>query len=245
MAEHSAEEERLLELMRQLTARRGYIDGSERFPRKLDVADARTIAADIHRSVDNGTAKRAELAAEQGHPVACRAGCSACCRQLVMIWAAEAELIAAWLDEPAQEATRLAFLEAYPRWRDDSAAAIKLVLERTAANDAKGQFAALVDHWRKGVMCAFNHDGTCSIYPVRPSLCRHAHALDTSERCVPDETTGSAAMSLQFVPLEQFMKKTKELSMAMHHALGRPRKRSEPLCTAVYQRLRKPARSPG
>ena len=34
---------------------------------------------------------------------------------------------------------------------------------------------------QRRAMCAFNHEGACSIYPVRPAVCRKAHALDTSE----------------------------------------------------------------
>ncbi|MBK7536128.1 MAG: SEC-C domain-containing protein [Myxococcales bacterium] len=33
-------------------------------------------------------------------------------------------------------------------------------------------------------MCPFNTDeGTCSVYPVRPGVCRTTHALDTNEKC--------------------------------------------------------------
>ncbi len=242
---HTADEQRLLELMAELTSRREYVAGTEPFPRTIDLADARTIAADVHAAIDQGTAKRAELAAAQGHPVACHAGCASCCDQLVMIWAAEAELVAEWLRAPERGEILRAFLEAYPAWLERSAAAIAHVQERTAALDAKGQLAALVGHWRLRVPCAFLRDGLCSIYEVRPGVCRNCHAVDTSERCHPAEDTGSQARSLYFQPLEAFIRRTRELSMAMHHALGGARHTTEALCTAVYERLRTPAPPPG
>jgi Fe-S-cluster containining protein len=238
LVSHTADEQRLLALMAELISRREYVTGEAAFPRALAVEDARAISADIHQAIDLGSRKRAELAAAQGHPIACRAGCSACCEQLVMIWAPEAELVAAWLAEPEQAAVKEAFLEAYPRWRDESAAAIALVEERTAARDAKGQLGALVAHWRQRIRCAFNRDGLCTIYPVRPAVCRNCHALDTSDRCHPADATGTAATSLHFKPLEDFLRRARALSMAMHHALGRPRGQTEALCTAVYERLR-------
>jgi Fe-S-cluster containining protein len=223
--------------MAELASRREYATGEVPFPGTLTAADACTIAADVQRAVDLGAAKRAELAAAQGHPVACKAGCSACCEQLVLIWAAEAELVAAWLQEPEHAAARQAFVAAYPAWLERSAAAIGAVEERTEAGDGPGLLATLVAHWRERILCAFNQGGLCTIYEVRPSVCRNCHALDTSARCHPADTTGTAATSLHFKPLEDFIRRTRELSMAMHHALGAPRGRTEALCRAVFDRL--------
>lgn len=243
---HTAEQERLLALMAELTSRKEYATGLEPFPRPLAVADARTIAADIQQTMDLAAEKRAEVAAAQGHPVACRAGCAACCDQLVMIWAAEAELVAEWLDRPENAAIREAFVARYPAWREASAGAIAQVGELTAKGDHKGQYAALMDHWSRKIPCAFlAPDGRCSIYPVRPSVCRNAHALDTAEWCHPADSEGPAAISLHFQPLEDFIRKARVLSMAMHNALGRPARQLEPLPSAVHDRLRRPVPPPG
>ena len=43
---------------------------------------------------------------------------------------------------------------------------------------------AHVQAWRMGVLCAFNRDGACLIYGVRPSNCRTAHALDQQRHFV-------------------------------------------------------------
>jgi Fe-S-cluster containining protein len=49
--------------------------------------------------------------------------------------------------------------------------------------------AAHIAEWRKSVLCAFNRGGECSIYPVRPTICRSAHAVDTAAYC-----TGAAEL---------------------------------------------------
>ena len=226
--------------MQALVSRRGYVEGDERFPGEVTRADATAIAADVQRALDLAAEQRDQVARRQGTPVACGPGCNACCEQLVMIWVGEAELIADWLDEPAQAEVKRAFLEAYPRWLEASAAAIARVLELTAAGDARGQLAALIDHWRQRVLCAFNAGGMCSVYPVRPALCRNAHALVTPANCHPDDQTGSAAVSLHFAPLDEFIRKTRALSMAVHHARGGDRRAPEPLPTAVFRRLARP-----
>jgi Fe-S-cluster containining protein len=234
---HTPEEEHLLVLMAELTSRREYITGEVDFPRPLPRADAVAIAEDVQAAVDQGTAVRAEIIAQKGDVIACHAGCSACCEQLVMIYAGEAELIAEWLRAPEQADIKRAFLDAYPQWWERLGDSIDNIIALTDARDSARQFAALVAHWRRRVLCAFNRDGLCTIYPVRPVLCRSYHALDTSENCRPSDDTGSAATHMYFKPLEEFLDKTRSLSMAVHHALGGPKGRPEPLCKAVHDRL--------
>jgi Fe-S-cluster containining protein len=237
MPSHTPEEERLLVLIAELTSRPGYIHGDLPFPRPVSRADAIAIADDVQRAVDMGTSLRAEVVAKQGEIIACRAGCSACCEQLVMIWAGEAELIADWLRAPENADIRQKFVDAYASWRDALGDSIDRIIAFTDAGDTKEQFAALVAHWRRHVVCAFNRDGLCTIYPVRPVLCRSYHALDTSDNCRPADDTGSAATHMYFKPLEEFLDKTRSLAMAVHHAVGGPKGRPEPLCTAVHDRL--------
>jgi hypothetical protein len=233
----SAAERRMLALLDELMADPGYVDGDVPFRGTLRVDDARTIAADVHEAIDQATEKRAELIVQQGHTVACHPGCNSCCEQLVMIWAAEAELIAEWLRDPAHAAARARFLAAYPRWREGVGDGIERVHASRKTGEERPQLAALMNEWRKRVLCAFNHDGKCDIYPVRPALCRSAHAVDRSDLCHPAHETGSVATSMTFVPLEEFLKKTRRLAISMHHALGAERHKPEAVCEAVYRRL--------
>src|SRR5262249_53175458 len=190
---HTPEEENLLVLMAELVSRREYITGDLPFPRPVAREDAVAIAADVQAACDYGVDMRAEVCRQQGEVIACRAGCNACCEQLVMIYAAEAELIADWLRAPERAEILRNFLAAYPSWIEGLGVSRAEGIAGTEARDAAGQFAACVAHWRRHVMCAFNRDGLCTIYPVRPVLCRSYHALDTSENCVPSDEGGSAA----------------------------------------------------
>jgi hypothetical protein len=235
------DDDRLYALMQALVSRPEYASGAAPFPEPLAAADAAAIAADLQRAVDLAAEARARLAAAQGSPVACRAGCTACCEQLVMVWGAEVELVAAWLSEPEQAEARAAFLAAFPRWREATGDSIDRVQARTAARDGRGQLAELVAHWRRRVMCAFNRDGLCTIYEVRPVVCRNCHALDTADNCHPADKTGTAATSLRVEQIEAFLKKARGLSMAMHHALGGRRGTTVALCQAVYDKLTAPA----
>lgn len=232
------EQRRVYALLDELTADPGYVDGAVPFRGQLTVEDARFIAADIHVAVDQGTDQRDALIVRAGSRVACYAGCNSCCAQVVMIWSAEAELIAEWLRAPAQTAIREAFLAAYPAYRDAIGDSVERIRAGRASGDPKNQLKALMLAWRKGVLCAFNVDGKCAIYPVRPALCRHAHAVDRSDLCRPsDDDQSTPATSMSYVPLEEFMKKVHQLANVMHHALGEPRKRQEGVCEAVYRRL--------
>ena len=94
---------------------------------------------------------------------------------------------------------------------------------------------AHVEGWKKGVLCAFNRDGDCTIYPVRPIACRGGHALTTSEYCSGAATRPAARAT--FVPLDQFISRTRKLLAATHNAMGAPRGRVEALCDVVHDTL--------
>jgi Fe-S-cluster containining protein len=88
-------------------------------------------------------------------PYACRAGCSACCHQVVLCTAPEALLIASRLREildPAALATSLARLD---------------------AQSLAGAGVGFLDYSRARIPCAFlDGSGACSIYEFRPMACR-------------------------------------------------------------------------
>lgn len=228
------DEERLLHLMRALASKPGYASGAERFPERVAPEDAAAIAADLLVAVDRGVEMREAQVAAEGAEIACRPGCHACCEQLVGVWAGEAELVAAWLEEPDHGAERAHFLAAYPDWWTRSREGIADVGAQT---ETHGQARALAAHWQRHVLCAFNRDGLCTIYPVRPGVCRTCHALGTSDDCVPDEETISHAEVMHFVPLERLLEKARTLSRAVHLALGGERDRALVLCEAVAARL--------
>ncbi len=230
------EAQRIGQLMEELLSNPGYIDGRRRFPRTLTVGDAIEITGALHEQVDRGCDSRAESARGRGLKIACEPGCNACCEQPVTVFLPEAARIGAWLRRPENAAALQAFLDAYPRWREQAGDGF----DRIAAarpGDQDEQLAAHLAQWRKKVMCAFNRDGLCSIYPVRPVLCRGCHALDTNERCKAENYAGELPRAHRYPPLERYIEYVQRLDRAMHHALGGEKNRKRALCQAVFEVL--------
>ncbi len=105
----------------------------------------------------------------QGKSVSCRAGCGACCRQLVPISAPEAralgDLVSA-MPEPRQTQVRQRFADALAALGTDG-----LIERHTQPGD--GSVTALgMDYFRAGIACPFLEDDACSIHPDRPLSCR-------------------------------------------------------------------------
>jgi hypothetical protein len=225
---------RLARLVEQLASDARYASGNKRFPGRVTRGDAAAIAAALAEEVDAGTAARAEAARAQGYRIACESGCNACCEVLVLVYEPEAVAIARWLRQPENAEARGAFLAAFDAWR----ARVGDLPERLTALFVKGDTAAFdalgVDAWRARVLCAFNRDGRCAIYPVRPLGCRNAHALDTNQRCVADQAPAAA---LAFVPLDDLMKSATRLLRAAHNAMTDRRHAIESVCVAVHRLL--------
>ncbi len=121
-----------------------------------------------------------EKAAASGRTVSCRAGCGACCRQVVPISEPEARDLARVVD--AMPAGR----QAHVRARFDAALA---QLEPTGlldrAQDLKPEeIAAFGLEWfAQAVACPFLEDEACSIHPDRPLACRQYLVTSPAENC--------------------------------------------------------------
>ena len=197
-------------------------------------AEAAALARALHEEMDAGVAARERAIAGSGHTLACARGCSACCEIVLMSYETEALAVARWLARPEQHAARAHFAAAYPRWRDAVGDLADRARDSAARGDAEGVGAAASEAALRHVLCAFNRDGACTVYEVRPNVCRGCHALDTAEHC----TAGGAERPtvMEFPPLDEFMAKTRPLHMAAHAAL-RGGAAPEPLCDAVHRLL--------
>jgi Fe-S-cluster containining protein len=225
---------RLDQLVGELASNPGYATGEARFPRRVSLDEAAGIAGKLQDEVDRGVEQRAAMIAARGWQLACKRGCNNCCEEPIMIFRPEAARVARWLDRPENAEVRAAFRAAYPAWRDrqgDTPAR----LSATFANHPARYVEAHKQAWARRILCAFNVDGACSIYPVRPIVCRLGHALDTSEHCHGGAT--QPAHRATFVPLDQFVARTRKLLAAAHNAARGPRARVEALCTAVHELL--------
>jgi Fe-S-cluster containining protein len=125
------------------------------------------------------------LVEAEGLKVSCRAGCGACCRQLVAVSIFEAEALAEWirtLPQEQQDALERRFDAALIALRD------KGLLERLDPDtwgEGSGEMTELaVDYLFARVACPFLVDESCSIHPIRPLICREYLVTSPAEFCV-------------------------------------------------------------
>lgn len=115
----------------------------------------------------------AEEAVTNGTPISCRAGCGACCRQLVPVSLFEAEALSEWLRSlPAEQRQPIEarFHHALEQLRD--AGIIEKILDTRWMNEEKLATQLAIDYFHAHVACPFLVDESCSIHPIRPLSCR-------------------------------------------------------------------------
>lgn len=192
-------------------------------------SDAAGLIGIMHAQLDDAISRRD---AAVGNRMACTKGCNACCRFAVVVTEGEAIAVAEYLSRPENADARARFEGAYPAWR----AALGDLVDRTAeARSGPEAYQWTLAVRRSLAMCAFNHDGLCSIYPVRPSLCRKAHALDSKTAC--ENAVDDAQIAyFEHPETEQIYEDQTPMRTAIHSAL-RPRHHFELLCESVHRLL--------
>ena len=177
------------------------------------------LLAEIDRLVE------AHLAAVPREPVACRAGCPACCVIQVAVLSPETAAIAAYLEKSLDPTAlsawtaRLGELADRLRWVDEE------------------------ERLRLQIPCPFlDARGYCSIHPVRPLMCRSITSTDPGQcrraltACDPDEAEPVTMNLVQrFLYVEAFTtlgaalarqgadSRSRELVHAVHSALTSPK----------------------
>jgi Fe-S-cluster containining protein len=122
-------------------------------------------------------------AESQGRSISCRAGCGACCRQLVPIGAAEARGFAELVDSmpgPRRAQLRRRFDEALGRLDE---AGVLADLHRRDAWEADDRRRVGLAYFDAGVACPFLEAESCSIHPDRPIACREYLVSSPAENC--------------------------------------------------------------
>jgi REP element-mobilizing transposase RayT/Fe-S-cluster containining protein len=126
------------------------------------------------------------LVESEGESVSCKAGCGACCRQLVPVSETEArhlsDLVEA-MPEPRRAVVRERFTQAK---RELAAAGLLSKLEKP--NEHTRDTALGMDYFRAGVPCPFLEDESCSIHPDRPLVCREYLVTSPAEHCANPDT---------------------------------------------------------
>jgi len=121
-------------------------------------------------------------AGHQGRSISCRAGCGACCRQLIPLSPPEVFYLGQVVAASAPERRA--------RWRDGfdgvvHAARTSGLGERLSdprLSPEEGMSIA-AEWFGMGVPCPFLEDESCGIHPVRPVVCREYNVTSPAEWC--------------------------------------------------------------
>ncbi len=157
---------------------------------------------------DNVVATAAARTAAAGRAVTCRAGCGACCRQIVPVSPSEARALAALVAAFPDE--RRGAVEA--RFAAARAAGQALLADRLARGSAA--LAGIDLAWfALGIPCPFLEAESCSVYADRPLICREFLATSPPIECsdpggdrivaVPGTTSVSRALDAVDTSLER------------------------------------------
>jgi Fe-S-cluster containining protein len=124
---------------------------------------------------------------EAGHPVSCKAGCGACCRQLVPISIFEAEALADWIHSQPETAQQQLANRFHQTLLALSASGIldRLVNmgQEDWRNDTEVNQQMCIDYLYQRIPCPFLVDESCSIHPIRPLICREYLVTSPAANC--------------------------------------------------------------
>jgi Fe-S-cluster containining protein len=132
------------------------------------------------------TEKGVQIAASFNQKVSCQAGCGVCCRQMVPLSPPEAAIIADVVDRlPKKRKKKVVrnFSDAVEKISEAGLLETLLDMYRTKT-DKQEVLENNKKYFNLSIYCPFLVDGSCSIYPHRPSRCREFSVLSPAEYCV-------------------------------------------------------------
>jgi Fe-S-cluster containining protein len=143
------------------------------------------------RQISNGFVGAAEeQVALAGKSISCKAGCGACCRQLVPVSEAEAfelnELVES-MPEHRREMIRQRFADGLIRLRSDG---YFERLEAASQSSDEAYVCTVKEYFEYGIACPFLEYESCSIHEHRPVTCREYLVTSPPELCARAEGTG-------------------------------------------------------
>jgi Fe-S-cluster containining protein len=118
-----------------------------------------------------------------GQKVSCKAGCGACCRQVVPITEMEARLLrdlVEALPEPRRSTILARFADARRRLQEGGLLAKLDQPDQLGEEDLR---AFGLEYFALGIPCPFLEDESCSIHPDRPLACREYLVTSPAENC--------------------------------------------------------------
>lgn len=163
----------------------------------------------------------------------CSAGCDACCYQMVSIHTWEEELVGGYIEHTMNAKIRAKVRsQLVDWWRTFQAILPRSVDRQNPLTQVELQAIALYMIQQR-VMCPFLVDHRCSIYPVRPAICRAHVVASEPELCATEpgrvgEFVGAKHLMETFgpeskhLPVDRYVHAMKPLAFAMTGALKVP-----------------------
>lgn len=152
----------------------------------------------VIQNIENAIVARiGEEAVQNGTPISCRAGCGACCRQMVPVSFFEAEALAQWfetLPEPRRVELEGRFRRALLALCD--AGVIEKLVGDSWTLDENTATQMAIDYFHAGVACPFLEDESCSIHPIRPLICREYLVTSPPDLCKDPSVNQVAGVKL-------------------------------------------------
>jgi Fe-S-cluster containining protein len=133
-----------------------------------------------------------------GKGVSCRAGCGACCRQLVPIAEVEARQLCD-LVQAMPEPRRTTILERFASARDrlrEAGHLERLLHPESFPSSAVKDYG--LEYFQLGIACPFLEAESCSIHPDRPLVCREYLVTSPAENCAAPWTSHIEKVGLPF-----------------------------------------------
>jgi Fe-S-cluster containining protein len=148
-----------------------------------------------------------QIVQSEGRQISCKAGCGACCRQMVPLSIFEAEALAQWiatLPEEHQEELRQRFHAALLALKESG------ILDRMdpaqwvdGSEDAK---TLAIDYFAAGVACPFLENESCGIHPIRPLICREYLVTSPPEFCAHPTVDKVAGVPMPLKPSQSLFR---------------------------------------
>ena len=135
-------------------------------------------------------------AERDGRSVSCRAGCGACCRQVVPVGATEARHLERFLRSLPAERQAVLAERAIAGMKRLEETGVLADLERFWSADGDARNALAVTYFKAGVPCPFLENESCGIYAERPLVCREFLVTSDPKLCETPWDEGVAGVKV-------------------------------------------------
>lgn len=118
-------------------------------------------------------------------PNVCKSGCSACCYQMVSVHTWEEDSIIKFVKESMHANTKVQVRKQLLNWWRYLQSVIRKATRDNPISLLEQKILSQ-NMILNRIMCPFLVDSNCSIYPVRPAMCRAHVVTDSPERCTTE-----------------------------------------------------------